>query len=90
MRVGEDIFKDSGRGTIISGMIETGTVTTGDKVFFISTAGKKKSCSAEVLIEGAKTTAGVKASVGTCIALLLHGVKEDEVAAGMLISGSPL
>ena len=75
----EDVFMIKNRGTVVTGVIESGIISTGDTV---TLNGKKKS--------GKYTIAGIEsfrkviqtASMGDNVGLFLAGIKKEELCRG--------
>jgi translation elongation factor EF-Tu-like GTPase len=80
----EDVFSITGRGTVVTGRITTGTVSVGDQVL-IMRAGQQIAMTRVTGVEAFRkvlTTAGAGENVG----LLLEGISREQVLAGDLIS----
>jgi elongation factor Tu len=82
----EDVFSITGRGTVATGRIETGTIHTGDEMQIIGlgAAGKKTVCTGvemfrKILDDG---------QAGDNVGLLLRGIDKEEVKRGMVL-GAP-
>ncbi|MGQ1788007.1 MULTISPECIES: elongation factor Tu [unclassified Saccharicrinis] len=82
----EDVFSITGRGTVATGRIETGTIHTGDEMQIIGlgAAGKKTVCTGvemfrKILDDG---------QAGDNVGLLLRGIDKNEVKRGMVL-GAP-
>ncbi|SMO75230.1 translation elongation factor 1A (EF-1A/EF-Tu) [Saccharicrinis carchari] len=82
----EDVFSITGRGTVATGRIETGTIHTGDEMQIIGLGaeGKKTVCTGvemfrKILDDG---------QAGDNVGLLLRGIDKDEVKRGMVL-GAP-
>ncbi len=82
----EDVFAIEGRGTIVTGRIEQGTVEIGDEVQLRRAPGRTVR---KVVIEGIEifNKQLTKANAGQNIGLLLHRVNRDEVRRGDLLVG---
>lgn len=80
----EDVFSITGRGTVVTGRIQTGTVTVGEQVL-ISRAGQPL---AQVEVTGVEMFRKIvrTATSGDIVGLLLRGVKRDQVARGDVVS----
>ena len=85
MKVNKDVFPVMGLGVVVTGVVENGTISSGDKVCFTTKTGNKIVCDADVQAggEGDRQTA----SAGMVIALLLKGADYRDVEKGMVISG---
>jgi elongation factor Tu len=79
----EDVFSISGRGTVVTGRIERGTLKVGETIEVVGLEGEGR----EVVVTG--TQAFHKdiplAKAGMNVGLLLRGVKRDEVRRGQVI-----
>ena len=80
----EDVFSITGRGTVVTGRIETGIVHTGDELEIIGLGadGKKTVCTGvemfrKILDEG---------QAGDNVGLLLRGIDKDEIKRGMVLA----
>jgi elongation factor Tu len=79
----EDVFSITGRGTVVSGRIERGSVKTGDVVELV---GRGKIRTATVTsVEMFQRTMD-EAMAGDQVGLLLRGVQKDEVERGMVLA----
>ncbi len=80
----EDVFSITGRGTVATGRIETGTVHTGEEVQIIGlTADGKKT-----VVTGVEMFRKIldDGQAGDNVGLLLRGVDKDEIKRGMIIA----
>ncbi|WP_066628576.1 elongation factor Tu [Labilibacter marinus] len=82
----EDVFSITGRGTVATGRIETGTIHTGDEMQIIGLGaeGKKTVCTGvemfrKILDDG---------QAGDNVGLLLRGIDKEEIKRGMVL-GAP-
>ncbi|WBQ03130.1 EF-Tu/IF-2/RF-3 family GTPase [Kribbella sp. CA-293567] len=80
----EDVFAITGRGTIVTGRITSGTVRTGDQVL-IMRAGQPVATTRVTAIEAFRKTL-TAASAGENVGLLLEGIDKSQVLAGDVIS----
>jgi translation elongation factor EF-Tu-like GTPase len=80
----EDVFSITGRGTVVTGRVQTGTVTVGEQVL-ISRAGQPL---VQVEVTGVEMFRKIvrTASAGDNVGLLLRGVERDQVARGDVVS----
>jgi elongation factor Tu len=85
----ESVFGISGRGTIVAGMVQTGTIANGNTVYLTSVTGEMLSCRVQVEVNQEKYPGLKEAEAGMNIGLLLAGVEKDKVAEGVMIYGSP-
>jgi len=80
----EDVFSITGRGTVVTGRVQTGTVSVGEQVM-LSRAGQPL---LQVEVTGLemfrKTVRTAKA--GDNVGLLLRGLKRDQVLKGDVVS----
>lgn len=76
----EDVFTITGRGTVITGRVETGSVSVGDVVTLVRKDGSSRS----VTITGIEAFRKIKnsAAAGENVGLLLRQVNRDEVGKG--------
>ncbi|MBN2663675.1 MAG: elongation factor Tu [Bacteroidales bacterium] len=81
----EDVFSITGRGTVATGRIETGTIHTGDPVEIIgmSKEGKLKSTCTGVEMFRKILDDG---QAGDNVGILLRGIDKDEIRRGMVIA----
>ncbi|MFI5708840.1 EF-Tu/IF-2/RF-3 family GTPase [Kribbella sp. NPDC051620] len=80
----EDVFSITGRGTVVTGRITTGTISEGDQVL-IMRAGQQVATTRVTGVEAFRKklkTAGAGENVG----LLLEGIDRSQVLAGDVIS----
>jgi translation elongation factor EF-Tu-like GTPase len=79
----QDVFTISGRGTVVTGKVERGTVTVGDALEVVDASGGviATSCSG---VEKFRSKLD-SASVGDNVGLLLTGVDKGQVAAGSTV-----
>ncbi len=80
----EDIFSITGRGTVATGRIETGVITTGEEVEIVGLGfEKKKTVVTEVEMFRKILDRG---EAGDNVGLLLRGIDKKEVQRGMVIA----
>lgn len=81
----EDVFSISGRGTVVTGRIERGTIRTGDQVEII---GLNQSGGDSITVTGTQAFhRDVEAArAGMNVGLLLRGVKREDVCRGQVIA----
>jgi elongation factor Tu len=80
----EDIFTITGRGTVVTGRIERGTINVGDNVAIVGMEAETRTTVATGLEMFRKTLdSGV---AGDNIGVLLRGVGKDEVSRGMVLA----
>jgi len=80
----EDTFMIAGRGTVVTGRVETGVIQTGDEIEVIGLSHKsiKTTCTG---VEMFKKTLD-RGEAGDNIGILLRGTKRDEVSRGMIVT----
>ncbi|WP_327633378.1 EF-Tu/IF-2/RF-3 family GTPase [Kribbella sp. NBC_00482] len=80
----EDVFSITGRGTVVTGRVQTGTVTVGEQVL-LSRAGQPM---LQVEVTGVEMFRKVlqTATAGDNVGLLLRGLAKDQVARGDVLS----
>lgn len=79
----EDVFSISGRGTVVTGRIETGTVSTGDEVEIVGIRDTRTSRVMGVeMFRRHLSSAGAGDNVG----ILLRGVARDQVERGQVLA----
>ena len=78
----EDIFSITGRGTVVTGRIETGRCKIGDEVQLLGLGENKKST-----ITGVEMFRKIleEGEAGDNVGLLLRGIDKDEVKRGMVV-----
>ena len=76
----QDVFSITGRGTVITGQIESGSITVGDTV----TLRRKDGSSREVVVTGLEMFRKMldTAKQGDNVGLLLRGIARNEVGRG--------
>ncbi len=80
----EDVFSITGRGTVATGRIETGTVHSGDEMEMIGLGDDKK----KTVVTGIEMFRKIldDGEAGDNVGLLLRGVNKDEIKRGMVIA----
>jgi translation elongation factor EF-Tu-like GTPase len=80
----EDVFSIQGRGTVVTGKIEAGSVTKGDTIRLTRTDGSER----EVRVDGVEMFRKVvdTASAGDTVGLLLRDLRRDDIARGDVLS----
>ncbi|ADL06908.1 elongation factor Tu [Thermosediminibacter oceani] len=80
----EDVFTITGRGTVVTGRVERGTLKVGDEVEIVGLAPEKK----KTVVTGVEMFRKIldQAVAGDNIGALLRGVDRDEVERGMVIA----
>ena len=76
----EDVFSIRGRGTVVTGHIESGTIKVGDEVYL---AGRKVTVTGIEMFHKTSKQAGVGENVG----LLLRDLSRDDVHQGDVLTG---
>ena len=83
----EDVFTIAGRGTVVTGRVESGTIETGDRVRITTRDGRVLT----TIITGIERFREIidQASAGAEVGLLLRGIDRDDVSRGdVLTSGA--
>ncbi|WP_066355650.1 elongation factor Tu, partial [Fervidicola ferrireducens] len=80
----EDVFSITGRGTVVTGRVERGTLKVGDEVEIIGLSPEKK----KTVVTGVEMFRKVldQAVAGDNIGALLRGIDKNEVERGMVIA----
>ncbi|WP_422449260.1 elongation factor Tu [Thermoanaerobacterium sp. DL9XJH110] len=80
----EDVFTITGRGTVVTGRVERGTLKVGDEVEIVGLAPEKK----KTVVTGVEMFRKLldQAVAGDNIGALLRGIDRDEVERGMVLS----
>ena len=81
----DDVFTIAGRGTVVTGRVEAGTVAKGSTVRLTRGDGSSR----DVEVSGVEMFRKVvdTATVGDNVGLLLRGVDRDDVGTGDVLSG---
>ncbi len=81
----EDVFMIRGRGTVVVGKVESGTLHTGDEIFINGQAGTKKAA-----VGGLEMFHKLlqDANPGDNVGVLLKDVTRDDVRRGDVLTGS--
>lgn len=76
----EDVFSITGRGTVVTGKIASGTVTVGDTVFLHRKDGRQES----VIVSGIELFRKLQntASAGENVGILLQNIARSAVSSG--------
>ena len=80
----EDVFSITGRGTVVTGRVQAGTVTVGEQVL-LSRAGQPLLQVEVTGVEMFRKTVRT-ATAGDNVGLLLRGVAKDQVVRGDVLS----
>ncbi|MCG0276887.1 MAG: elongation factor Tu [Thermosediminibacteraceae bacterium] len=80
----EDVFSITGRGTVVTGRVERGTLKVGDEVEIVGLSPEKK----KTVVTGVEMFRKVldQAVAGDNIGALLRGIDKNEVERGMVIA----
>jgi len=80
----EDVFTITGRGTVVTGRVERGTLKVGDEVEIVGLAPEKR----KTVVTGVEMFRKLldAAVAGDNIGALLRGIDRDEVERGMVLS----
>ncbi len=79
----EGVFTISGRGTVVTGKIEQGQITPGEKVEVLGLGGMKESVVTSI---EAFNRVQTQAVAGENVGLLLRGVKQTDVERGQVVA----
>ena len=80
----EDVFSITGRGTVATGRIETGVVTTGEEMEIVGLGFEKK----KTVVTGVEMFRKIldRGEAGDNVGLLLRGIDKKEIKRGMVIA----
>lgn len=80
----EDVFSITGRGTVATGRVETGVVTTGEEMEIVGLGFEKK----KTVVTGVEMFRKIldRGEAGDNVGLLLRGVDKKEIQRGMVIA----
>jgi len=80
----EDVFTITGRGTVVTGRVESGIIHVGDKVELVGMSTETKS----TVVTGVEMFRKIldEGQAGDNIGLLLRGIDKDEVERGMVVA----
>ena len=80
----EDVFTITGRGTVVTGRIEQGTIKVGDKVDLVGIMSETKS----TVVTGVEMFRKLmdEGQAGDNVGLLLRGIERTEVERGMVVA----
>ncbi|NCO54650.1 MAG: elongation factor Tu, partial [Bacteroidetes bacterium] len=80
----EDIFSITGRGTVATGRVETGVVSTGDEMEIVGITLEKR----KTVVTGVEMFRKIldRGESGDNVGLLLRGVDKNEIKRGMVIA----
>lgn len=79
----EDVFSISGRGTVVTGRVETGVIKVGDEVEIVGIRETQKTtCTGVEMFRKILD----KGEAGDNIGILLRGIKKDEVERGQVVT----
>ncbi len=83
----EDVFSIKGRGTVVTGKIEAGTLSVGDQVFLRGEGYVKK-----IEVTGLEMFRKLldQAKAGDAVGVLLGGISRDDVSRGDVLLGSEI
>lgn len=83
----EKVFAIPGRGIVVSGRVESGTISVGDELGFLGTEGQWVRAIV-VAIEVSRRLVE-QAEAGQEATFLLQGVKKEQIAMGTILVGAP-
>jgi len=80
----EDVFTITGRGTVVTGRVESGVIHVGDKVELVGMSTETKS----TVVTGVEMFRKIldEGQAGDNVGLLLRGIDKDEVERGMVVA----
>ncbi len=80
----EDVFSITGRGTVATGRIETGVITTSEEVQIVGLRSEMK----KSVVTGVEMFRKIldRGEAGDNVGLLLRGIEKDEIARGMVVA----
>ncbi len=80
----EDVFTITGRGTVVTGRVESGIIHVGDKVELVGIRSETKS----TVVTGVEMFRKIldEGQAGDNVGLLLRGIDKDEVERGMVVA----
>ncbi len=80
----EDVFTITGRGTVVTGRVESGIIHVGDKVELVGMSSETKS----TVVTGVEMFRKIldEGQAGDNVGLLLRGIDKDEVERGMVVA----
>jgi elongation factor Tu len=81
----EDVFNIRGRGTVVTGRIERGTLRAGDAVEVETRTGVKRTVATSIEMFRRQIT---RAGEGDMVGIFLHEVGKDEVQRGDVLAGT--
>lgn len=81
----QDVFSIKGRGTIITGRIESGTITVGNEILL-----QGKNSIKTTVVSGIEVRRKVNghAKTGDDVGILLKNIEKEDVQQGDILSGS--
>jgi elongation factor Tu len=79
----EDVFSISGRGTVVTGRIESGVIKVGEEIEIVGIKDTKKSVCTGVEMFRKLLDSG---EAGDNVGILLRGIKREEVERGQVLS----
>ena len=83
----QDIFSIKGRGTVVTGRIESGTITVGNEIRIQGKNSSKTTTIAGVEVRRKITT---QARAGDDVGILLKDISKEDVQQGDILTGSEL
>jgi hypothetical protein len=85
--VAEKVFSIPGRGIVVSGRVERGTLNVGDELSFMATDGKMENALVLAIEVSRRLVEEVEA--GQSASLLLEGPRKDQIAIGTVFIEAP-
>ncbi len=83
----QDVFSIKGRGTVIIGRIESGTISVGDEILIKGRSSNKKAVVAGVEVRRKVTTS---AQAGDEAGIRLQDIEKEDVQQGDILIGAEL
>lgn len=85
--IAEEVFSIPGRGVVVTGRVEDGSVSVGQEIGFLGTDGKWTSA----LVIGIEVSRRLveEANAGQRASILLQGVKKDQITLGTVLLEVP-
>ena len=83
----EDVFSIRGRGTVVTGQIESGTLTVGDEISF-----RRESVLKKMVVTGIESFRKQlkQAKAGDTVGVLLRDITKPDIQHGDVLTGSDM
>ncbi|MBU1209128.1 MAG: hypothetical protein KKH04_19745, partial [Proteobacteria bacterium] len=85
--IAEKVYAIPGRGVVVTGKVESGSVSVGEEIRFLGTDGQWV-IALVIAIEVSQRLVDV-APAGQTASLLLEGVKKEQIALGTILMAAP-